>query len=273
VTIELPRALIADYPPGARLDTRTIDDFELVWMLRGQATLITDEAETALTPGMLVLLPPGVRHGFVWDQRRPCRHGYLHFRLEDVRIRLPREIRVHRMTGHDPLAGLCAHLLWLSTEAKPIGHTLRFLLALLIAGSLPTQAKPAFAGPLQTAITHLREIWANMPLRRVPVGELADKARVSRGHLSRLFSKELGIGIAAAVERLRCSRAEVLLTRTDLPVGSIAVQTGFADLFHFSHRFAQLYGISPTEYRDAGGPVPSALDHPGVRRLAAALWE
>ncbi len=269
----MTQALIADYPPGARLDTRVIDDFELVWMLRGQATLITDDSESTLTPGLLLLLPPGVRHGFAWDERRPCRHGYVHFRQEDAGIKLPKQISVHRMTGHDPLAGLCAHLLWLGAEAQPIRPTLKFLLTLLTSGPLPIPTRTAFADPTGAVVAHLRETWVNLPLRRVPVAELANKAGVSRGHLSRVFHTDVGIGIAAALERLRCSRAEILLTRTDLPVGSIATQTGFADLFHFSHRFARLYGISPTAYRDAGGPVPSALDHPGVRRLAGALWE
>jgi AraC family transcriptional regulator len=54
-----------------------------------------------------------------------------------------------------------------------------------------------------------------------------------------------------------------------MTIGAIAHECGFADLFYFSHRFNLLYGISPTTYRAAMGP--SALDHPGVCRLANAL--
>lgn len=267
------RPAVADYPAGARLDTRVIDDFELVWMLRGQARLLTDDGDLPLAPGLLLLVPPGLRHGFVWDERRPCRHGYLHFQQEDAGVRIPLRVHLRRMTGQDPLAGLCAHLLWLGLEAAPVRPTLRFLLTLLISGPLPDdQSASAFAGPLVTMVAHLRSEWASLPLRRVTIDELAAIARVSRSHLSRLFHAELGIGIAAGLEQLRCSRAEILLTRTDLPIGSIATQCGFADLFHFSHRFARRYGISPSACREAGGPAPSALDHPGVRRLANALW-
>jgi AraC family transcriptional regulator len=266
----MKRPAVADYPAGARLATRVIDDYELVWMLRGRARLLTDDAELPLEPGLLVLIPPGIRHGFDWDERRPCRHGYLHFDAADAGIPLPDGIRTRRMTEHDPLAGLCAHLLWLGAERA--GPTLRFLLELFVSGPLPDdQPATALAGPIQDLVTQLRREWSSLPLRRLGIDELAARIGVSRGHLSRLFQAELGLGIAACLERLRCSRAEILLTRTDIPVGSIAGQCGFADPYHFSHRFTRLYGISPSAYRSSGGP--SALDDPGVRRVATEVWE
>jgi AraC family transcriptional regulator len=120
-------------------------------------------------------------------------------------------------------------------------------------------------------VDHLRREWSEMPFRRIGVDELALGARVSRSYLNRLFQREFGVSAASGMERLRYSRAETLLTRTDMTIGAIAHECGFADLFHFSHRFNLLYGISPTTYRAAVGP--SALDHPGVRRLANALWD
>ena len=264
------RPAVADYPAGARLATRVIDDYELVWMLRGRARLVTDGAELPLDPGRLLLVPPGLRHGFVWDERRPCRHGYLHFDAAEAGTPLPAGIQVRRMTAHDPLAGLCAHLLWLGPERA--GPTLRFLLRLFVEGPLPEdQPSSALAGPIATIATHLREEWSNIPLRRLGVDELAAVAGVSRGHLSRLFQAELGLGVAACLEWLRCYRAEILLTRTDFPVGAIATQCGFADPYHFSHRFSRLYGMAPSAFRSSGGP--SALDQGGVRRLAAELWD
>jgi AraC family transcriptional regulator len=92
--------------------------------------------------------------------------------------------------------------------------------------------------PLSAVIDHLRHAWSHMPLRRVGVEELAATARVSRSYVNRPFQAEFGISAGAALEGLGCSRAETLLTRTDMMIGSIAQQCGFADLYHFSHRFA-----------------------------------
>ena len=111
-----------------------------------------------------------------------------------------------------------------------------------------------------------------MPLHRMGVGELARRSHVSPGYLNRLFRAGFGLSAAAALEHVRCSRAESLLLRTDLTVESVAHQCGFADPSHFSHRFTAIHGVSPRAYRSAGTPSPSVLDDPDVRRLSHLLW-
>jgi AraC family transcriptional regulator len=267
---------VADYPVGARMALRVIDDFEFVWMLRGRARFIADDQEVVLTPGLLLLVPPGPRHRFTWDERRPSRHGYVHF----LPARPPGGARARwrRMTEVDPMSGLCAYLVWLGRE-RPEGwepgvrQTLDVLLDVFTSGPLPGDAAASvLPAHLAAVVDHLRAVWSDMPLRRVGIGELAAAAHVSRSYLNRSFHREFGTGAASALERLRCSRAEPLLTRTDMTVGAIAKQCGFADLYHFSHRFSRRYGVPPSVYRDAGIPTFSVLDDPGVRRLAHAVW-
>ena len=103
--------------------------------------------------------------------------------------------------------------------------------------------------------------------------ELAEAALVSRGYLNRMFQAAFDLCVSAALEQVRCARAETLLARTDLPVETIARQCGFADLAHFSHRFTSLHGVSPSAYRAVPGGATSVLEHSGVRRLDRLLWE
>jgi AraC-like DNA-binding protein len=272
------RPAIADYPPGAQMPPRVLDDFEFVWMLTGQARVTLDDDELPLAPVQLLLVPPGVRHGFLWDTTRPCRHGYVHFVPRDVDGPLPATPQVQPMTDDDPLAGLCAYLLWLAGAApadwqRRSSEALAFMLRLVIDGPLPRlDASAGLAPALCAAVGLLQGQWAQTPLRRVGVGELARLAHVSRGYLNRLFRTGFGLSAAAALERARCSRAESLLLRTDLAVESIAEQCGFADSSHFSHRFGAIHGTSPRAFRAAGMASPSVLDHPGVRRLSHLLW-
>jgi AraC-like DNA-binding protein len=260
-----------------------IDDFEFVWMLRGAAAFTTADGETPLAPGQLLLVPPGLRHGFEWDRRRPSRHGYVHFRAADVAHPPAPQVRLHRMTADDPLAGLCAYLLWLGRGERdgwhrPVLRMLDLMVALVGSGPLPDDEPAAPMPPaLRAAVAQLRQRWAGTPLPRVGVAELAAAALVSRGHLNRLFRAVFGLGAADALERVRCSRAETLLTRTDLTAEAVARQCGFADLSHFSHRFTAIHGVPPSGYRAvyraAGHATPSVLEHPGVRRLSRLLWD
>lgn len=269
---------VADYPAGARMAPRVIDDFEFVWMLRGQARFVTEDAELALAPGRLLLVPPSVRHGFEWDDRRSSRHGYVHFDAGQVGHPAAVQVRSRSMSADDPLGGLCAYLLWLGRRQtdgweRRANETLRFMFELFTSGPLPSDGEgDVLPAAMSAAVDLLRREWSTMPLRRITVGELASAAHVSRSYLNRSFRSAFGLSAAAALERLRCSRAETLLARTSMTIGSIARQCGFADLYHFSHRFIRLYGMPPSRFRDEGSVASSALDHAGVRRLAHAVW-
>jgi AraC family transcriptional regulator len=274
----MDRPAVADYPAGAGLQPRVIEDFEFVWMLRGRATFVVSE-ETPLSPGELLLVPPGVRHSFRWDQDQASRHGYVHFGYADVREAVAPEVRLTRMSSADPLAGLCAYLLWLgrsnlSDWQTSVRRTLDFMLTLLDNGPLPSgEVALEVGGPVGAAVSYLRQEWSHLPLRRVGVTEIATAAHVSRGYLNRLFHDTFGSSVSVALEHLRCSRAEALLTRTDLTIAAIARQCGYVDVAHFSHRFSRIHGISPSAYRSPANRSSSVLEQAGVLQLSRLIWE
>jgi AraC-like DNA-binding protein len=273
----ISRPSVADYPAGSRLPTRVIHDFELVWMLQGRACFAADE-DLTLVPGQLLLIPPDVPHSLAWDPRRTSRHGYVHFGGEHLDGRHLDGAQRRAMTGRDPLAASCAYLLWLGHLSGvdwelPVSATVRFMLELLLTAPLPVvEHTVAIAPPLQVAIEHLATEWSALPLRRVEIGELTAVSSVSRGYLTRLFRQSFGRGPAAALERVRLSRAEAMLERTDLTVDAIAQHCGFADASHFSHRFSAVYGFPPRAFRSTTGTGSSLLDDAGTRRLAHLLW-
>src|SRR5918995_187298 len=116
----MERPAQADYPAGAQLGPRTIDDFEFVWMLRGQARVTIDEGDLPLAPGHLLLVPPAVRHAFVWDQRRTSRHGYVHFEPRSGgRPLAAGGGRLRPTPGDDSPSRPCAHLLWRGPGRQP----------------------------------------------------------------------------------------------------------------------------------------------------------
>lgn len=219
---------LGEFPPGAQMPMRILDDCELVWILQGTAQL-TGSKELALLPGDLIFIPPATRHGILWDARRLTRHGYVHFDASELSVSVPEGPERVRMTADDPLAGLCAYLLWLGAGDLDdwVGHARRaldYLLGLMVELPLPSESSALpMSRPLRAAVEHLKRRWADTPLERVGVTELAGAAAVSRGHLTRVFHHELGVSPARAMERLRCARAEILLSRTDLTLAVIAI--------------------------------------------------
>ncbi|MGG4146459.1 response regulator [Paenibacillus algorifonticola] len=68
-------------------------------------------------------------------------------------------------------------------------------------------------------------------------------------YLDRLLKKQTGHSVTELIITKRMALALELLLKTELPVGTIAVQSGYSNLAHFSRRFKRFAGLSPHEYR------------------------
>jgi len=79
--------------------------------------------------------------------------------------------------------------------------------------------------------------------------DVANHVFLNADYLDRLLKKEAGCSVTELIVKRRMLLAQRLLERTDLPVGTIAAQAGYANLAHFSRRFKRFAGASPHEYR------------------------
>ena len=79
--------------------------------------------------------------------------------------------------------------------------------------------------------------------------EIAREVGMSPYHFSRMFKLSTGLPPHQYVMRQRIERAKALLTNTDLPVGVVAQEVGFASPSHFAQQFRRLVGTSPRSFR------------------------
>lgn len=251
---------VAHYPPGATFGPRVLRDFEFVWLLRGSARWREGTTSLDLRPGTLLLARPGMRDHFSWDPTRPSVHAYVHFSLAG---RLPSTMSqpdswplTRELSSAGPMAALCRYALWLGrhTSARAVARrsdVLAWLLDLFLRGPLPSPDDGDLPPRLARLADHLRTAWRSGGTSAPTLGELAAAARVSSGHLCRLFRREYGIGPVAAIELIRLARRATLLQRSNLTVAAVATTCGFANPFHFTRRFRVAYGVPPRVYRTA----------------------
>jgi len=79
--------------------------------------------------------------------------------------------------------------------------------------------------------------------------ELAGSLGLSRTGFAHLFKREIGLPPLKYFERLRFENAKSLLLATNKSIGEIAKAIGYEESQHFSRRFHQLNGKSPSQYR------------------------
>lgn len=275
---------VASYPPGSSYGPRTARDFEFVWILRGSAEwrrLGSTEEQIVLRPGQLALARPGAVDSYRWDPDRETVHAYVHFALLE-RGDLTSESEwplVRSLVQPAALDGLCAHLVQSAgQEGEPARrHRDRILAALLelfVVGSGTAGADPLPQPAVRAVVEAVRDAWRH-DLVALPVPALARAAGVSTGHLFRIFRTEYGCSPARALELVRLARAATLLQRSNATLAEIAHRCGFANPYHFSRRFAAVYGLPPGAYRTAE-EVHDPYDHVravGLLPIAHALLQ
>ncbi|MBO4887048.1 MAG: helix-turn-helix transcriptional regulator [Firmicutes bacterium] len=106
-----------------------------------------------------------------------------------------------------------------------------------------------YSAPIRKAADTLRHNYS----QDMSLPQLAEHVGMSPSHLSRTFSKEVGMSISQYVTTLRCEEAASLLKSSDMPVQEISAYVGYLDNNYFVKVFRKLYGMTPTQYRTGTG--------------------
>lgn len=249
---------------------------EIAFVVSGSATHSSLNGRRELRPGDVILLRPGVWHGYencrMLNVYNCCFSGEL----------LHRELA---WTREDPLLG---YLLWaapyssqargmLMTSLDPpaFAECVDHLDALALLRNSPQQRhRGDIVGRLSLvfsqlgqAVAHVGHLLADQPgsahpavgramrlleadvARQWTLTDLASDLHLTPGHLVRLFKAATGLPPMAYLAQVRAEQAAVLLLHSDEPITGIGRAVGWADQNYFARRFKAHYGLSATTYR------------------------
>ena len=82
------------------------------------------------------------------------------------------------------------------------------------------------------------------------VDMLASDVAMSRASLYKKSSTMLGITPNDFMRNVRLKQAETLLSDSSMPISEVAERVGFSTPRYFSQCFRQMYGVTPSEYRE-----------------------
>ena len=262
---------------------------EIAFAVDGAATHHSLAGRHGMRPGDVVLLRPGVWHGYEDCQRFEVYNCCFSSEL------LRRELS---WTREDPLLGF---LLWAGPSSSPgrgeltislppsaLGECLVHLDALaalrhrplalhrpdivgrlsLLFGQLGqavAQARgelPGEPGTVHPAVVQAMRLLEADLTRDWTLKILAAELHLAAGYLVRLFNAATGLPPMAYLGQLRAEHAAVLLLHSDEPVTSIGRAVGWPDQSGFARRFKAHYGLSATAYRKRFATRAAQLHHP-----------
>ena len=82
------------------------------------------------------------------------------------------------------------------------------------------------------------------------VEAIASGIGISRSYLEALFNRYMRGSIVDYLHAVRCDHAAQLLTGTRFPIIDIALDSGFNNRQHFARVFREIYGSTPSAYRN-----------------------
>lgn len=99
-----------------------------------------------------------------------------------------------------------------------------------------------YTKPIARAVRYIRR---NL-YTKCRVSEVAEFVHLERHYFSKLFSKQVGMSPAQFILINKLDEAKRLLKYTKTSVGEVAESLGFYDTAHFSNRYKQAYGVTPS---------------------------
>ncbi|GHH00590.1 hypothetical protein GCM10018780_28580 [Streptomyces lanatus] len=275
-----------DQPPGYRIERpRGADSWLFTWTTGGRGRLRHGSGETGAGAGDLVVLAPGVAHGygvepgarhwqFWWAhcQARPTWRSWLrpYDAGEGMYVVTPTPDAVHGRV-EAAFRRMLADARWTGTEAPPVlapgeepvavahGAAARELalcsleeVVLLTAGTARTQ--PPRPG-VDARVRRAQALIDADPAAPHTVRSLAAHVALSPSRFAHLFTGQLGRSPMRALREARLRHAARLLETTGLSVERVAAASGFASAPHFNRAFRERYGTPPGAYRTDGPMV------------------
>jgi AraC family transcriptional regulator of adaptative response / DNA-3-methyladenine glycosylase II len=125
---------------------------------------------------------------------------------------------------------------------------------------------PAYAGSSTTVSRALRLI-SESPLEDEGVEELAARLGVGSRQLRRLFLRYLGASPSTVMKTRRLHFAKKLIDESGLPMGEVALASGFRSVRRFNDAFRQVYHRTPTQIRQLAKTIAVPMEHEYVFRL------
>jgi AraC-like DNA-binding protein len=126
-------------------------------------------------------------------------------------------------------------------------ESLALTLARRALGPRTTHAAGASIGR-QRLVDRVKLVLASDPARRWTLAEIAAEVRGSPVYLTQVFQQVEGLPLYRYQLRLRLARALDLLAQYD-DLTALSLDLGFSSHSHFSAAFRQVYGRSPSEFR------------------------
>lgn len=230
----------------------TYETWEIIYMIQGCAYLYEGNRRLTACAGDVVFFRPGTEHGGYAESVETVSFFWIHGKTDSAAASAALErLPLHTASlQHTQIPLLCRQLL----NFAPMPHypetVFDALLGILLTEyAIQAQPNSAYRGAEDRLVNDIAEYIRINAKHTVHTSEIAAHFGYNEDYLTRLFRRIHGVGLKGYIDRTRMAYIRNLLLSTDLPLKSIAAQSGFDDYKAFLKYFTYHENMTPTELR------------------------
>lgn len=237
---------------GSRISEHAHENAHFCFVLQGSYSEFDGRRELSCEPSTLTFRPPGEVH-----------RDYFHDR--DVRvfiIEIPpkwiEKLRDHSIQLCRAVKFQDGPLPQLTTRLNREFHQTDAASSLIIEGLtlelMAEAARHSANGGGQKIPCWLRQAKDLIHARfseNLTLDEIALEVGVHPVHMATVFRQKYRVTVGEYIRRLRIEYACLELAKGETPLGTIALDAGFANQAHFSSTFKRMTGFTPASYRNS----------------------
>lgn len=236
--------------PAGRLD------YQLLYMVSGQADYLLDGKWQTVEEGKIVLYRPLVPQFYRTYSQVPMLCRWVHFSGTEAAALLE-ECGMGKgnlfSSGSCPAAetllkSMASEMLHREPMYRIVVES-QFRHAMALLGRQLVQQKSSSISLARQRLLPTVDYMNRHYFEPLQTEKLADNCGLSKYHFIRLFRMCMGMTPYAYLIRIRMERAEKLLQLGDMTIQEVAFVCGYNDPLYFSRAFSKHFGLSPTDYR------------------------
>ena len=242
--------------PGHAAPKLLYKTYSAHFILEGKGVFIKDGVSYELHAGEGFLITPNTSCVYIADEAEPWKYVYASFRGADD------DTLVHNAgldenniifsfpLDEDMIRDIYAmHRAGKKNEARGYDVTGYFLLVMsrLVKAAASTVQENRGEYYVKRAKKLMEDHYGDV----IGVADIADRLRLDRTYLYRLFKRYEGISPSDYLRDVRLSAAAKMMENEELSISEAAISAGFCDISHFYKNFTAKYGISPKQWRDS----------------------
>lgn len=210
----------------------------LHYVVSGKGYFKIEDREYTVTAGNIFVIPPFVETYYEADEFEPWEYIWIGF-TKDEKIKVEFEDVMHIPYAHSVFEDMK------KCSAMSIGRTEFLCSKIWQLISLIYDKQDKKLDYVDKALNIINSEY----MSDISVQGIADRIGLERTYFSNLFKTRIGISPKQYLLKTRMEQAAVFIKDYSYSVSVTALSVGYGDVYTFSKKFKQYFGVSPSKFR------------------------